>query len=170
MFQSDREFLGVITQQITNFFDKNHWTYDKKEISPTTTIFELSFMIEGHTIKMSAQIDVKRRACILVGYLPICADPVYSYPLCQLIAKENAKKLFGAIKYDERDGEVTYDYAYSVANGIDEEEFEKLFHIVLKMVLDECEILKHYCNGRLNKQETNEVIDKIQKLVNDIMR
>lgn len=28
----------------------------------------------------------------------------------------------------------------------------------------------HYCNGRLNKQETNEVIDKIQKLVNDIMR
>ena len=78
--------------------------------------------------------------------------------------------MFGAIKYDERDGEITYDYAYSVANGIDEEEFEKLFHIVLKMVLDEFEILKHYCNGRLNKQETNEVIDKIQKLVNDIMR
>lgn len=107
-------------------------SYDKKEISPTTTIFELSFMIEGHTIKMSAQIDVKRRACILVGYLPIYADPVYSYPLCQLIAKENAKKLFGAIKYDERDGEVTYDYAYSVANGID----EYVLHREFKPVMD----------------------------------
>lgn len=160
-----------LVRQVISFLDGNHWTYQKENGWPEGIhVFELSFRVEGMAVKMKVKIDEERKACVITGFFPILVDPVYSYPLCQLIAKENRSKLFGALMYDERNGELTYEYTYPASRGIDNEEFEKMFYIVLKMVSDEYKVLRGCCQGRFTKQEVSEIAKKIQGLVNDIVR
>lgn len=100
--------------------------------------------------------------------LPISADSIYEYPLCKVLAKENFAERFGSFKYDERDGEITYEYGFLARHGILKDDLETYFHAVVCSAITCYDDIRKYCVGRFKGKEVNEILKKVNDLVSDI--
>ena len=72
-------------------------------------LYELGFGVKGVNLRIRIHVEADPDVCRIDAVLPISADSTYEYPLCKVLAKENFAKRFGSFKYDERDGEITYE-------------------------------------------------------------
>ena len=61
-----------LVRQVISFLDGNHWTYQKENGWPEGIhVFELSFRVEGISVKMKVNIDEARKACVITGFFPV---------------------------------------------------------------------------------------------------
>ena len=164
----DQEYLEMSSNTVKEFLDSNHWGYNAYMTNEHLVLYEFTLNIDHAHIWMRIFIEANPNVCRINATLPIAADAVYEYPLCKLLAKENYNKRFGSFKYDERDGEVSYEHSFFAHNGIQAEELAVYFHAVLESAASAYDIIRRYCVGKFKKEEVHQMLKNAESLIKDI--
>ncbi len=164
----DQEYLEMSSDTVKEFLDSNHWGYNAYMTNEHLVLYEFTLNIDHAHIWMRIFIEANPNVCRINATLPIAADAVYEYPLCKLLAKENYNKRFGSFKYDERDGEVSYEHSFFAHNGIQAEELAVYFHAVLESAASAYDIIRRYCVGKFKKEEVHQMLKNAESLIKDI--
>lgn len=127
--------------------------------------FELGVRAEGNVLKMKVYLEASPRVCRIDAIYPFQPDPIFTYPLCEQIVKENYRRRFGALQYDARDGELSYRYSYPIIDGLNQKQFRTLFLTVAASAKESFEIMRQYSAGRFRKDVRQEVTCKAQRLI-----
>ena len=106
--------------------------------------------------------------CRMNAVLPIAADTTYEYPLCKVLAKENCARRFDSVKYDEHNGEITYEYSFLTRHGIFKDDLETYFYAVVGSAVSCYDDIRKCSVGRYKSKEANEIIQKVNAIVSDI--
>lgn len=153
---------------VRKFLDDNGWHYSVRSGRPDISVFELGFNVENINLRMRIHVEADPDVCRIVAVLPVTAEPVYEYPLCLVLAKKNYPKRFGAFKYDERDGEISYEYSFLIGSGIIPDDMDNYFHAVVSSAVNGYDDIRKTCVGRFKGKEVSEILQKVNDLVSDI--
>ena len=164
----DKEYMENATAVVKKFLDENHWHYGIRELRNDLVLYELGFSIKSVNLRIRIHVEADPDVCRIDAVLPISADSTYEYPLCKVLAKENFAKRFGSFKYDERDGEITYEYSFLARHGILKDDLETYFHAVVGSAISCYDDIRRCCVGRFKGKEVNEILKKVNALVSDI--
>ncbi len=152
---------------IVEYLHDEEWHYSTSSLRKDVFIFEFGCTLKSVSLRIKIYVEGDPNVCRIVVYLP-SADAIYAYPLCKLLAKENYSKRFGSFKYDERDGEVCYEYSVLTENGLTKDDFERYLNACLGSAANGYADIRRYCVGRFKRAEVDEILEKVNDLVNDI--
>ena len=165
----DHDYIAGISDQVEAFFRKKDWKYDAHDYdSDGDRRFTLSFNVEFCNLRVRVLLEQELRVIRIEAILPVKCESLYDYLVCKAIVKDNYPKRFGALHYDERDGEVSYRYSYLVRHAFHEDEFERYFHAVVGSADDAYPLVNKLCVGKLKRKELNDVLEHINALVEDL--
>ncbi len=153
---------------VVEYLHDEEWRYSTNSPRKDIFIFDFGCTMKGVNLRIKVYVEGDPNVCRIVAYLPITADGIYAYPLCKLMAKENYSKRFGSFKYDERDGEVCYEYSVLTENGLKKDDFERYLNACIGSAVGGYATIRRYCVGRFKKAEVDDILEKINELVNDI--
>lgn len=163
-----KEYMGSATSTVKEFLDENNWHYSTRELRSDLILYELGFAIKGVSLRVRIHVEANPNACRIDAVLPISADSTYEYPLCKVLAKENFPKRFGSFKYDERDGEITYEYSFLARHGIFKDDLDTYFHAVVSSAVSCYNEIRKCCVGRFKGKEVTDILKKVNDLVSEI--
>ncbi len=165
----DHDYIAGISDQVEAFFRKKDWKYDAHDYdSDGDRLFTLSFNVEFCSLRVRVLLEQELRVIRIEAILPVKCESLYDYLVCKAIVKDNYSKRFGALHYDERDGEVSYRYSYLVRHAFHEDEFERYFRAVIGSADDAYPLVSKLCVGKLKRKELNDVLEHINALVEDL--
>lgn len=155
---------------------ENQWHYNLDSHIPGQKIYEMSFNLTNSkdfnlpncSLRVRVYVEAAPKMCRMEALLPVKADRTYEYPLCLAIAKANAPKRLGAIKYNERSGELTYDYSFLISHGVYPDDLSRVFHAVVSSAAKMYADIRKCCVGRFTSTEINEILTKVNALLIDI--
>ena len=127
--------------------------------------FELGISNHGKTLRMKVYLEMSPRVCRIDAIFPFQADEVFAYPLCERLAKENFPRRYGALQYDERDGELSYRYSFPITHGLQEDDFRTVFLAVIASAHASYDVVKQYAVGRFRRAERDAITCRAQKLI-----
>ena len=153
---------------VESFMKDNDWHYSTRQIRPDVNIFEMGLLSQGVNLNIRIVVEADPEICRIEAKYQVAADEIYAYPLCKEIARINYSKRFGVFKYDERDGEVVYEYSFPTGHGFDKDNLNAYFRAVVHTASSNFKTLSRYCVGNFNGSEVNEILNKINALVSDI--
>lgn len=171
---TDPEFMEKAINNIKEVFVEQGWRFHVENVRPDVAVFELGFSIRVNdkptNITVNVYVEEQPQSCRICVTLPFTAEDIYAYPLSRTLARINYKKRFGSFSYDERDGELTYDYSYPIVGGIHKDNFLKAFRAVLHSAADDDDMpeIKKYATGRFKNREKNEILEQINDLIEDL--
>ena len=166
--EEDRKYMEDATGTVREFLDAHQWNYGERAVAQGVRVFEMGFSMKNATLNIRIFIETDPKVCRIVVGLPVKADPIYEYLLCKAMATENYTRRFGGFKYDERDGEMTYEYTFLALHGIAPDELDIYFNAVMSSASGGYDAIRKCCVGRFKKKEIGEILEKINDLVNDI--
>lgn len=166
--KEEAEKLLQSRETVREFLSDNEWHFSERELRPDLTLFELGFNVQNVSIRIRIHVEAKPDVCRISAFLPITADQTYEYPLCSAMAKENYQKRFGSFKYDERDGEVSYEHSFLIKKGVDKDELDIYFHAVVSSAAEGYDVIRKNCVGKYKNKEISEILEKVNNLVTDI--
>ncbi len=167
--EEEKEYMKKATATVKEYLNDNHWRYTIRVLRKKALFFELRFGVKNFQMILRIYVEVDPNICRVEAVLPISADPIYEYPLCKLLEKESYNKLFGSFKYDERDGEITYEHGFLTRNGIDIEDLATYVNVVYTSATSAYNDIRKCCVGKFKDSEVNEILNKVNDLVNDIV-
>ena len=166
--EENMDYMEKTTAAVKEFLDENNWHYITHAIRNDLVLYELGFGVNNVNLRIRIHVEADPNVCRIDAILPISADATYEYPLCKVLAKENFAKRFGSFKYDERDGEITYDYSFLARHGIFKDDLEIYFHAVVGSAVSSYDDIRKCCVGRFKGKEVNEILKRVNDLFSDI--
>lgn len=164
----DREYMEEVVSVVRELFADEHWRYSEDSLGASIHIFDLVFAIQGCRLRIRVYIETDPKVCRIDAILPISADETYEYVLCKKIVKSNYPRRYGALHYDEKDGEVSYRYSFPISHGLYKDDLKKAFIVVTSSAAENYEEIKRCCVGKFKSKEINEILKKVNRLVNDL--
>ena len=113
---------------VREFLEDEGYHFSTSSTRPDIMNFNMGFTKEGVSYKAKITVETDPDVCRVAIILPIAADPIYVYPLCLAIANENYGFRYGTFKYDERDGEVSFEYSIRAKHGINKDDLDVYFY------------------------------------------
>ena len=166
--EEQKLYMADATATVKKFLDDNEWHYNLRTIRDGLVVYELGFTVKGTNLRLRIYVEADPDVCRIDAILPINADAIYEYPLCKLLTKINYSKRFGSFRYDERDGEISYEYSFLSKHGINIDELDIYFHAIINTAADSYSVIRKCCVGRFSGEEKTEILNKLNDLVNDI--
>lgn len=163
-----QSFMNTATSAVTAFFEKKEWHYDERISQPDLVVYELGFNLSNCNLRMRVHIEGVPKVCRVEAIFPISADKTYEYLLCKAMANSNYPRRFGALQYDERDGEVSYRYSYPIGHGVYEDDLERTFLAVAFSASDSYAEIRKHCIGKYKSREIGEILKNVNALVSDL--
>ena len=161
-----RETLRRNKNTVERFLDGNNWHYETKETRPDVTRYQLDITSkEKVKVTMKVFVETDPDVIRIEAILPFSCDAKYAYPLCVEMAKENYNKRYGCFKYDERDGEMSFEYAVRAKNPVEQDDLDIYFNAVFGCAARKTETLRRYCFGMFEKEEKNKLLDAMHALI-----
>ena len=161
-------FLEQAEADITAFFKKHELHYIRHAPERAIAVYELPFQMENAIFIVRVILEAETESCRIDAAYPFFAEKTYEYPLCKAIAKENIRYRVGALQYDERNGEVSFRYSYSISHGVYEDELGRSFECVLEAAENSYAVIQKNCVGKYERNEAKEMLNEINALVNDL--
>lgn len=168
MSEDDTAYMEAATSKVKELFDQEGWHYSERQARPDLTIFELGFGLGGCNLRMRVYIETNPKVCRVDAILPITADSIYDYVLCAKMAKENYPRRYGALQYDENDGEMSYRYSFPIGHGLYTDDLKHIFLAVASSASVSFDVIKKCCVGKFKSKEINEILKKVNDLVSDL--
>lgn len=167
---SDRQtaYMEHATAAVKEFIEEEEWHYKTSELGDDLVLFELGFEVRGINLWTKIYIEADPDACCIKAILPVSADASFEYPLCNVLAKLNYDKRFGSFKYDERDGEITFEYSFLLREGMVKDDLKRYLDAVISSAVTCYHEIRKYCVGRFKGKEVNEILKKVNALVDEI--
>lgn len=153
---------------IRGVFEDMELQYREYEQQRGVYAFELGVSEDDKRLCMKVYLESDPRACRIDAVYPFRAEPEFIYPLCAQLAKENYPRRYGALKYDESDGELSYQYSFPMTHGLHEDDFHDVFVSVLLSANSSYDVVKRCAIGRFQRAGQEEIIHKAQKLIAEL--
>lgn len=164
----DRKYMDQTVNLVKEVFAEEHWRYSEDSLREDLHIFDLGFGIHGCRLRMRVYIEADPRVCRIDAILPVNADSTYEYVLCKKMVKANYPKRFGALHYDENDGEMSYRYSFPTTHGLYKDDLKRVFLTVASSAAGDYEEVKKCCVGKFKAKEVNEILKNVNRLVSDL--
>lgn len=163
-------FMAEAVAVVEEALDDQELHYSSRALRSDLTIFQLDCRVNGVNLRMNVYVEDDPRNCRIKAVLPFTADPLYAYPLCRALITANYPKRYGCFQYDEKDGEICYEYSYPITHGIVKSDFLRMFRVVISSAVDNdaYPIIKKYSVGKFKNAEKEEILSKINDMVEDM--
>ena len=162
------QFLERAEADVIAFFEKHQLHYVRRAPEQAIVIYELPFRTKNINYLVRVILEAEAKACRIDAVYPFSAEKIYEYPLCRAIAKENFRYRYGALQYDERDGEISFRYSYSISHGVYEDELGRSFECVLRSAENSYAVVQKNCVGKYKRNEAKEMLNELNALVGDL--
>ena len=150
---------------IHRVFRKRNWKYHDYTHQKGVKAFEMGIRENGKLLHVKVYLESSAKVCRIDAVYPFQAEREFAYPLCEKLVKENYPRRFGALQYDERDGELSYRYSFSIRHGLYEDDFQNLLMAVMASAYASYDVVKQYAVARFRKAERDDIICQAQKLI-----
>lgn len=127
--------------------------------------FEMGVTTDSKSFRIQIYLEDQPRVCRIDAVYPFQAEPEFVYPLCEQMVKQNYPKRYGALQYDELDGELSYQYTFLTTHGLNKDDFRTAFMAVVASANDSFDVVKQYAVGRFRRVDRDEIICKAQRLI-----
>lgn len=167
---SDAALLEAALRIVQQYLDDHHFVYETDNTHPHFTMYYFGGRTEYCTLKMRILVSIQYRTCCIEAVLPLSVDSTYAYPLCQAICRENHLRRYGALRYNEEDGVLSYRYNLPIDKGLTVDELERLVGAVARSASDGYLALKKHCSGQYDARDTEDILQSLEKLVDALRK
>lgn len=159
------ETMEDAMEVVHRVFRKRSWKYRDYTHQKGVKAFELGIRENGKLLHVKVYLESSAKVCRIDAVYPFQAERDFAYPLCEKLMKENYPRRFGALQYDERDGELSYRYSFSIRHGLHEDDFQNLLMAVMASAYASYDVVKQYAVARFRRPERDAIICQAQKLI-----
>ncbi|MCR5161222.1 MAG: YbjN domain-containing protein [Lachnospiraceae bacterium] len=162
----EREFIAGAAAQVEGFLQDRDWKWKNEENRyDYLRTYRLRFCMKNcSSLMVRITIDARKKSCGIRASFPVGARETSAYPLCRKIADMNSERHYGALKYDETNGELFYEYSFRIGHGLYEDDFFAAFGAVIETA-DECyEEIRRYADGNFSREEKRQILIDMRNL------
>ena len=159
------EIMEDAMEVVHRVFRKRSWKYRDYTHQKGVKAFELGIRENGKLLHVKVYLESSAKVCRIDAVYPFQAERDFAYPLCEKLMKENYPRRFGALQYDERDGELSYRYSFSIQHGLHEDDFQNLLMAVMASAYASYDAVRLYAVARFRKPERDAIVCQAQKLI-----
>lgn len=159
------ETMEDAMEVVHRVFRKRSWKYRDYTHQKGVKAFELGIRENGKLLHVKVYLESDPKVCRIDAVFPFQAEREFAYPMCERLMKENYPRRFGALQYDERDGELSYRYSFPIRHGLHEDDFQNILMAVVASAYASYDVVKLYAVGRFRKPERDSITCRAQKLI-----
>ncbi|MEF2836966.1 MAG: YbjN domain-containing protein [Oscillospiraceae bacterium] len=159
------EIMEDAMEVVHRVFRKRGWKYHDYTHQKGVKAFEMGIRENGKQLHVKVYLESAAKVCRIDAMFPFQAERDFAYPLCEKLMKENYPRRFGVLQYDERDGELSYRYSFSIRHGLHEDDFQNLLMAVMASAYASYDVVKQFAVARFRKPERDTIICQAQKLI-----
>lgn len=140
---------------------------DVKEYIPQKGefVFEADLCINDRQLTMRVCLEEDAGVCQIDAVYPFWADDKFMIPLSLKLKQENSTRRFGALKNDENNRRISWQYVFQITHEVYKDDFRNAF-MAVAMSADSCyDAVKRYACGCFNKAEREYLICCAQQLI-----
>lgn len=164
----DEECLVKNVEKIKEFLNAKGYHFDVRAVRKDIVKFNMCISTKNKLFNVSIITETNPNTCCISVRFPFAAQPLYVYPICYLLAKENSNSVFGVFKYDERSGEITCEQSFSIEHGVDKDELDCNMHSVVENASRVYAVLRKICTGRFKDDDAAEILKNVKALIAEI--
>ena len=146
-------------------FRKKNWKYRDYTQQKGVKSFELGLREDGKLLHVKVYLETITKVCRIDAVYPFQAERAFIYPLCEKLVMENYPRRYGALQYDERDGELSYRYSFPIRHGLHEDDFMRVLMAIMASAHASYDVVKQYAVGRFRRAERDTITCQAQKLI-----
>ena len=143
----------VEIDQIRNILHEIGLHFCDFEIKEGVHAFESPLCVDKKWLVVKLYVESDPKMLRMDVTYPFFAKKTLAPFLCEKLIKENYPRRFGALLYDESDGELVYQYNLPMVLGLHKDEFLAVFMALTKGALDSYDTVFRYAQGTFDERE-----------------